>query len=177
MSKHLLYIGFCLLLLAISSCDSPVSSKSELFYEIFIDESSVFRKLEPADPMDKVLDTEKSIPAHSDDIGIVYEIKLPSGYLLYLDYWSDNINSLDPENKIASIVANILINEEVETAKLYDEILNYFSEEYGVVNGSYGDYSWEGITQKSTAMGIYLKLDENKKAITLNFVDTEPNNR
>jgi len=169
--------GILFLLPVLIACEAPVASKSELFYEVFLNDSSVFRNLEPGDPLEKVPQVEAEPPTHSDDIGLVFENTLPSGYTLYLDYWSDKLNSVDPQNKIASIVANILIQDEVETAKLYNEILAYFNSEYGISSGTYGDYSWKGITKKSTAMSVYLKLDESKKGITINFVDTEPENR
>ena len=167
----------CIVALALNGCDAPVSSKTDLFYEVFLNDTSVFRNLEPADPIDKVAQIEEDAPKHSDDIGLVFEYTLPSGYPLYLDYWSDKLNSTEPQNKIASIVANILIQDEVETAKLYNEIVEHFNVEYGISSGTYGDYSWEGITQKSTAMEVNLRLDENKKGVTINFVDTEPENR
>ncbi|MCI4666643.1 MAG: hypothetical protein MRZ79_00675 [Bacteroidia bacterium] len=169
-----IYIGLISLLLWMCACDTPENSKSELFYEVFLNDSSVFRNLEPGDPIEDVSEKEEETPSHSDDIGLVFEYSLSSGYILYLDYWSDKLNSGNPQNKIASIVANILIDDEVQTAKLYNEIVNHFNALYGISSGAYGNFSWQGITQKSTAMEVFLKLEESKKGVTINFVDTEP---
>lgn len=167
-------VGLSAICLFLAACEAPESSKSELFYEIFLNDTSVFRSLEPGDPIEKVAEVEEEPPTHSDDIGLVFEYVLPSGYTLYLDYWSDKLNANEPENKITSIVANILIDDEVQTSKLYNEIVAHFNEEYGISNGAYGNFSWEGITHKSTAMEVFLKLEESKKGVTINFVDTEP---
>ena len=167
-------IGLILLNFLLPGCESPDNNKSELFYEVFLNDTSVFRNLEPGDPIEIVSEKEEETPSHSDDIGLVFEYILPSGYKMYLDYWSDKLHTTEPENKIASIVANILIDDEVQTAKLYNEIVAHFNSEYGISSGSYGNFSWEGITHKSSAMEVFLKLEESKKGVTINFVDTEP---
>jgi hypothetical protein len=128
-------------------CKQQVRDRSNLFQEIFLDDSTTFRGTQMGEKMDQVLLHEhKQTPVRKDRIGLSYACKLPQDYTMLLDYYSDYLRVEQSEDKLASVVANILMNDEVETAKLYGEIQAYFNQKYGISSGQYGNYSWQGST-------------------------------
>lgn len=165
----------CLVLLACGACRPAPVSRSPLFYEVFVDDTTTFRGTMLGDSIEQVLAHEApESPVHVDPLGISYQFRLSPGYLMLADYYSDHLKTERESKRLASIVANILINDEVETAKLYEEILTCFNARYGVSTGLYGHYKWQSSNRFTHSMEIVLRLNEDKKGITLNFIDTQP---
>ena len=77
--------------------------------------------------------------------------------------------------QVASIVANVMLDSEVETARLYNEIEDHFNVLYGRENltGKYGNYTWNCSKNYISSMEIRLVLGEDQKVILMNFVDTQ----
>lgn len=168
-------ISIVLAALALHGCPQATPSRSTLFYEIFLDDTSTFRGSLLGGGITQVLAHEDTAsPVQQDPLGITYHLQLSPGYLMITDYFSDHLKTEQRTQRLASIVANILINDEVETAKLYDEILAYFNERYGVSTGLYGRYQWQSSNRFTHSIEIILRLDEDKKGLTLNFIDTQP---
>ncbi|MDX2287062.1 MAG: hypothetical protein NW241_23050 [Bacteroidia bacterium] len=165
-----------LLLLAWSAvlpgCRSQEYAQSDLFYEVFRDDSSTFRGLYLGEPVETAVAREPAASLrYQDRLGASYVVQLSEGSLLLLDYYANYLK--DPANPsgLASIVANILMEDEVETARLYSELVAHFNQRYGVASGRYGAYSWESPGKLTPDMEIILRLHEDKKGITVNFVD------
>ncbi|MDX2250430.1 MAG: hypothetical protein SF052_26850 [Bacteroidia bacterium] len=161
--------------LLISGCKDKISSHSELFQQIFADDSSTFRKSNIGDIMSHVRENElPNLPEHDDKLGMSYNLRIDSSATILVDYYSDNIRNERSLERVASIVANISLDDEVRTAQLYSEIQEYLNQHYGIYSGTYGDYSWEAGTRYTPEMEVRLLLAENKRGITLNFVNTQP---
>lgn len=165
----------CLALLLLSGCLSQIESRSELFQQIFIEESSTFRGSLLGEQIETVLEHERDqVPSHQDKLGLTYEIDLLGEHTLLIDYYSDNLKTDKESNRLASIIANILLEDEVEAAKLYNEVQRSFNNRYGLAAGQYGDFRWESSNSFTSSIEVRLKLNDDKKGITLNFIDTEP---
>ncbi|RMG75870.1 MAG: hypothetical protein D6722_00285 [Bacteroidetes bacterium] len=157
------------------ACTTNQPSHSPLFQEIFVDDSSTFRGCFLGADMTRIPRQEQGqSPEHQDLLGITYHIALSPGYLMIVDYYSDHLKAEQDSQRLASIVANILVNDEVETAKLYEEIRAYFQARYGISSGLYGNYQWQSSNAFTHSMEVILRLNEDKKGITLNYVDTQP---
>lgn len=156
-------------------CNATREGKSLLFYEIFRNDTTTFRGVELGDPMDGIKQLEtNSLPVHEDQMGLSYQITLSPGYEMWVDYHADNLISPAPQNKLAAIDVNIFVGDEVETAKLFREVGQFYDESYGIHRVDGGDYVWEGASKYQTAMEITLRLNENKVSLTLNYIDIEP---
>lgn len=174
-NTYRLLIPGVVLLLLIGGCRNNGGKKSQLFQEMFRSDTTTFRGIDPRDSLARVMRQEDAEALlHDDELGLAYRYYPREGVELLLDYHSNNLLTEQNTNHIASIVANILMEDEVETAKLYNEIQGYFNRKYGVSSGTYGDLRWEAITRHLTRMEIQLKMKENRRGLTLNFVDTDP---
>ncbi|MEZ4826720.1 MAG: hypothetical protein R3C61_10580 [Bacteroidia bacterium] len=159
----------------LSACSDPISAHSPIFKILFTDDSTAFRGISIGEQMREVRKKELPLdPEHDDKLGVSYLVPIDSATEMLIDYYSDNIRNERSQERVASIVANISLNDEVKTAQLYSEIQDYFNKNYGIYSGSYGDYSWNAGTRLTPEMEVRLLLAENKKGITLNFVNTRP---
>lgn len=159
----------------VTACHNQTSSNSALFRQIFSSDSATFRGINIGDMMSHVREKEMpNTPEHDDKLGTSYFLPIDSATTMLLDYYSDNIRNERSQERVASIVANISLNDEVQTAQLYSEIQTYFNSTYGIYSGNYGDYAWNAGTRYTPEMEVRLLLAENKKGITLNFVNTRP---
>jgi hypothetical protein len=185
--KHSLLKGASLpllLILLLIACDPLTEGSSELFRQIFFAEGPLpnpdadttnFRGNILGQKVQEVLKKEKTLaPSHEDELGISYEIDLVGGATMLLEYYSDLTNRLKPKGKLTSIAADILLSDEVETARLYEEIETYLNQRYGISDGVYGDQTWNHYNSYTNNMEVRLVLHDNKKQITLNFVDLQP---
>ncbi len=182
MEKHpLLPLVLAFFLLA---CNTRSNQHSPLFRQIFFPDSAQanhrmdstnFRGLVLGQPIPVVKAVEKAArPMHEDELGLSYEIQLSETATLLLDYYSDRTNSRQPRDRLTSIVADVLMKEEVETAHLYEDIEAYFNERYGISDGGYGQLVWTSYTPYTNNMEVRLILNENKTQITINFIDLQP---
>lgn len=177
-----LYLGkyamiLLVMIIGMASCRVQTSSHSDVFYEIFRGDTTMFRGTNLGDNIAVVEDHEApNEPEHNDKLGLSYHIELDTATSMVVDYYSDNIRSEIPLNRVASVVANISLDDEVRAAQLYGEIQSYFNRTYGLYSGTYGDYSWSASTKYTPDMEVRLILDENKRNITINFIDTQPGN-
>lgn len=174
---RLCWLGYVLAgsTLVLTSCDDSNRGKSVLFYEVFRDDSTTFRGVELGDPIQQVVYAEQGIdPIHQDQMGVSYRVLLNPGYEMWVDYHSDYLIAPSPKEALAAIDVNIFIGDEVETAKLFREIGQHYDQRYGIHRVAESDYIWEGASGNETAMEIMLRLNENKVALTLNYIDIEP---
>lgn len=172
-----IFTSFLLMLISgmMVSCNQQTTTKSDLFNQIFIDDTSTFRKTNLRDPIQLALANEApNKPQHNDKLGLMYEYELSPSCKMIIDYYTDNLTSDSRTDKISSIVANILLNDEVETSRMFSEILEHFNHYYGISSGVYGNYSWETATKYTTNMEVRLILDDSKKGITINYIDIQP---
>lgn len=171
--KTWIYLAFGLFL---SACTPQHFSHSELFQKIMKDvETSTFRGTTLGEHIDLVKEHESPLePTHEDIMGLRYQIDLDADKYMIVVYYKDNVKTETESNRVTSIVANIYLTGELETAQLYGEIQDYFIQDnsYGLASGTYGNYIWE--SRIKSGMEVLLKLDENKNLITLNFIDTQP---
>ncbi len=112
-------------------------------------------------------------PKFQDRYGLSFEYELSPAGRLSVDYYSDNLITGMETNRIASIVAHVILDQEVETARLYQEIRAYFNEKYNLASGSYGDYVWSSATNDFGIMEVRLRLNDSKRGIVINFVDVQ----
>ena len=169
---------FCLLFCAglLAACDSQTQTHSDLFYKLFVDDSTTFRGTNLGSPLWMAYQNEQPIePAHRDDFGLKYEFDLDMGRTLHVDYFPQRMKMGETSERISSIVANVLLPTEVETARLYGEIQTHFDKLYekASASGAYGNYTWNCSKTYISSMEVRLNLDEDKKGITINFIDTQ----
>ncbi|MEM7509785.1 MAG: hypothetical protein AAF388_02555, partial [Bacteroidota bacterium] len=102
-------------------------------------------------------------------------MELAEGDKLFVEYYKDKNKEEESANQVAAIIANVYLEDEITTSQLYNEVQTYLNsvEDYGLSSGSYGNYSWESRTKNNNRMEISLKLDDTKKGITLNFIETK----
>jgi hypothetical protein len=156
-------------------CRGGDSSHTALFQQLFPNDTSALRGVDPRDSISVALRQEDGARLrHRDELGLAYRYEPRKEVELLIDYHSDNLRTEQNSNHIASIVANIMLEDEVETAKLYNEVMAYFNRKYGVSGGNYGALRWKGITRHLTRMDIHLRMHSNRRGLTINFVDTEP---
>lgn len=172
---RLCLIFTCLAVLFQIGCLHQRQVRSELFQQIFVDDSTSFRGAMIGDQIYAVLEHEKDwVPSHQDKLGISYNIPLEEDFTLLVDYYSDNLKTDKESNRLTSIVANILLQDEVEAAKLYNEVQKHFTNRFGLASGQYGDYQWGSSNPYTSSIEVRLRLNDDKQGITLNFIDTEP---
>ena len=135
---------------------------------------ATFRGTILGDQIERALAQEAASPTHQDKLGLSYEFLLEKEIRMFVDYYSDNLKGGQPNNRIISIVANIRMEDEVETARLYNEMESYLNLKYGVANGGYGGFTWNAFTLHTNNMEVRLKLNDDKRSITLNFIDIQP---
>lgn len=171
-------IGLVLILAMVQGCKNNRRTQSPLFEQLFRDDSTTFRGLDPGDSLGKVTRLEdENMQLFEDELGLSYRYFPYEGVELLIDYHSDNLQTEQQTDRVTSIVTNILMEDEVEIAKLYNEMQAYFNRKYGVSSGSYGDLRWNGITHHLTRMEVQLRLADSRNAITMNFVDTDPKSK
>ncbi|MFK7923005.1 MAG: hypothetical protein AB8H47_13665 [Bacteroidia bacterium] len=177
-----LSLVFCSLMLSFSSsCQIASESKSPLFRQVFYSDSMylpteldtfTFRKVIIGQAMSTIKGLEGSfLPQHEDEFGLGYEINLSPQSVLLLDYYSGRDQT--SKDRLVSIVADLILQDEVETAKVYGELEDYLNESYGLSDGSYGQQVWTGYTPFTNNMEVRLVLNENKRQIGLNFIDLQ----
>jgi hypothetical protein len=163
-------------------CNTADFTHSNLFQELFSEEKSTFRGTDLGDPMTLVKQNEAAVasrhnnsgaPKHDDRLGLAFEYTLTDSLLLFVEYYPRNPLEQSDSNQVASIVANISLNDEVEIAQIYNEIQQYFARKYRISSGTYGNYNWKSSTPKTQSMEVGLKMSDNKKGITIMFIDTQ----
>jgi hypothetical protein len=171
------FLLLALLGFATNSCVDTRVPKSELFYSIFVDDSSTFRNTYLGETLGEVLDHESDFrPVHQDVYGLKFQIEVSPACRMSVHYLPQSMKSGGLESpNVASIIANVNLQSEVETARLYNEIEEHFNLLYGRENlkGKYGNYSWNCSKDYISSMEVRLVLGENQKNIMLNFVDTQ----
>ncbi len=163
-------------------CTTTNFTHSQMFEELFSLENATFRGTDLGDPMTLVKQNEAAaakqhnhtgIPRHDDRLGLAFEYTLSDSLQLFVEYYPKNPSVQSDSNRVAAIVANLSLNDEVEIAQLYNEIEQYFTRKYRISSGSYGNYNWKTSTPKTQSMEVGLKMSDNKKGITVMFIDTQ----
>lgn len=165
---------FCMLWV-LAACETNELEHSKIFKQIFLSKGATFRGTNLGDSFSVPLESEAPHePKYKDNLGVTYEIDLDHKRRMFIEYYRDDIDSPSSDNRVAAIVANVLLEDELVTAQLYNELHDYFNtiDVYGFSRGTYGNYIWESQTKYSSRMEVILKLNDNKKGITLNFIDT-----
>ncbi len=172
--KSIRWISFVLITTVLAACKPQDIEHSRLFDQIFLFKGATFRGTNLGDAINVPKESEPLPPKYEDSLGITYEIDLKNARRMFIEYYKDNKRTQTNTNRVAAIVANVLLEDELVTADLYNEIHDYFNsrDEYGLSRGTYGNYQWDSQTQYSSRMEIILKLNDNKKGLTLNFIDT-----
>lgn len=149
------------------------TTHSPLYNRIFLDAPGTFRGNELGTDIQQVPKIEVADPKHEDKLGLTYEVDLGKERKMLLDYFSDNLKTERESNRLASIIANILLEDEVEAAKLYNEIQLVCNNRYRLASGVYGNYLWQSSNDFTSSIEVRLKLNEDKKGLTISFIDTE----
>lgn len=177
-----LSLVFCSLLLIFNSaCKDSGDELSSIFRQVFYGDSLylpteadtfTFRQVILGQQMSTVKGLESPFKVqHEDEFGLGYEIFLDEQSVLLLDYYSSRSQAAD--DRLVSIVADLILQDEVETARVYGELESYLNERYGLSDGSYGQQIWTGFTSFTNNMEVRLVLNENKRQIGLNFIDLQ----
>ena len=155
------------------ACQTEEPLHSPMFEQIFIEGEGTFRGIFLQDDISVVKRKESGLPPlYEDPLGISYKIRGQNGDDVYIEYYTPLGRSDQPLTQISSIVVNVVMREELRAANLYDETFAHLSQLYGVPQGTYEHYTWDGILQAKTGTGmeIILKLDDSKNKITLNYI-------
>lgn len=156
------------------SCDNRSAEQGDLFRQIFLYPETDFRGVELGDNIQEIRSLAAPVlPHYQDRYGLSFSHELRPEGTLKTDYYSDNLITGLETNKIASIVAQINLSNEVETARLYQEIKDFFDSKYNLAIGTYGDYIWSSSTRDFGVMEVRLRLNNSKREIVINFVDTQ----
>lgn len=173
-SSSLLIVLVGLMISLQTACDNRSAQQGQLFQKIFLDPESDFRGVKLGNNIQEVRSLAAPVlPHYQDRYGLSFSHEIQPGVTLKTDYYSDNLITGLESNKIASIVAQVELSNEVETARLYQEIKDFFDAKYNLAIGNYGDYLWSSATRDFGVMEIRLRLDDSKKGIVINFVDTQ----
>ena len=168
------FFSFGLLaLLLLFACSPNQAPRSPLFQEVFLSDTATFRGSSLGFDIQLVSQQEPGEARHEDKLGLTYEIPLGETRKMLVDYFSDNLKTERETNRLASIIANILLEDEVEAAKLYNEIQQVFSSKYRLASGLYGNYQWQSSNRYTSSIEVRLQLNDDKKGLTLSFIDTE----
>lgn len=154
-------------LLSLFACNTLQQAEQKHYLSVFQDETSTFRGINLKDDKKKVLLlNDKKKPIYDDLLGLKYEYTLPEGKLSS-EYYIDNLRTGQESNRVSAILLKINWQDEIGTAKLYDEIHRKFTQKYGLASGKYGDWIWESAAYQMT---IYLRLSAEKTGIQIQFV-------
>ncbi|MEL6676782.1 MAG: hypothetical protein AAFR61_31525 [Bacteroidota bacterium] len=170
----LLLACFCGIFLA---CQNATYQNSTLFQDLFPDEETTLRGFSLGDQLDQARQIElPHTPRHADLYGLNYAYDLGENASVLIDYFPERAKYGYQRDRVVSIVANVLMPNEVETVRLYNEIQDYFNQKptYGLPNGSFGDQVWNGSNRFISSMEVRLRIDEDKKGLTINFIDLQP---
>lgn len=185
--KHFLLplcLASCLLFAFLSTaCSSRGEGMGPGFRQVFYGDSLyqateadtfTFRKVILGQDFASVKVTEGTLPPlHEDEFGLSYEVELDAQSVMLLDYYSGRDLQAGGNKRLISIVVDLILQDEVETARLYNDFESYLSDQYGLPDGPYGEQMWIGYTTFTNNMEVRLVLNENKRQITLNFVDLQ----
>lgn len=157
-----------------AGCRPSAPAYSPLFQQIFLNDSTTFRGVNLGEDIQVAYTlAAPHKPVHEDLYGLSYRYKLePEGELI-VDFFTDNLIEGTDDNRIISIVAQINLADEVETARLYQELREFFNARYNLASGTYGEYVWSNATRDFGVMEVHLKLDGGKRGIIINFVNTQ----
>lgn len=153
-----------------AACASTQATQKPLFRQIFLNDEGTFRAIQLGEAIENVQKKEKSSPKHNDLLGLVYEYSLSENHQLAVEYYFDNAQKENESRHLQAIIANIELKSEIETAQLYEEIETYLNAKYGLAVGDYGKRVWK---EEAKSMEIIVSLAENKKGISLNFIQTK----
>ncbi len=160
--------------LAWGGCQRSRPAMEGLLAQVFLSDSSDFRGVNLGDDIQDVRSNAAPLqPRYQDRYGLSFEYGLEPAGKLVVDFFADNLITGLESNRIASIVAEIQLNDEVEAARLYQDIREYLTRRYNMGTGVYGDFSWSSATRDFGNMEVRLRLDESKRGIVINFVDTQ----
>lgn|GEM_PF-2104694 len=168
---YLLGVLWMLGLMACSQTSAEEKAHSVLFEKIFLDTGTTFRGVNLGDSLIVAEQKEANSPKHRDLWGLAYEYQVSSEQRFKIEYYIDNLKTGKETNRIISIIGNIFIENEIETAKLYNEIVRYFQRKYGPPIGKHGAYIWEN---KVNNIEIRLTLYEESRGLSVNFIDLTP---
>lgn len=164
------YLFPLLIMLVLAACTSTQATQKPLFRQIFLNEEGTFRAIQLGEAIEKVQKMEKVSPKHNDLLGLVYEYSLSKDHQLAVEYYFDNAKKENESRHLQAIIANIELKSEIEAAQLYEEIELYFNQKYGLPVGDYGRRVWK---DDNKSMEIIVSLAEDKKGISLNFIQTK----
>lgn len=175
---RLVIFGLILALISVG-CNRADPSRSELYKLLLPTDTCDFRYVCLGHSMKEI--PAREAPAkpldYSDDLSITYQFELSGGRRLLVDYYSQQLkdftNSKGSNDALASVVAHVYLEDEVETALLYNELQARFSEQFGLPDGSYGAQIWKGSSRFTESMEARLSLGDDKKSVILNLVDTK----
>jgi hypothetical protein len=167
---RLSHFTLLLISLVLIACASTQATQKPLFRQIFLNEEGTFRAIQLGEAMENVLKKEKSKPKHNDLLGLVYEYSLSENHKLAIEYYFDNAQKENESRHLQAIIANIELKSEIETAQLYEEMELFLNQKYGLPSGDYGKRIWK---EEAKSMEIIVSLAENKKGISLNFIQTK----
>lgn len=153
-----LCFSFCLL---IWGCGDSNPTAESLVEQLFGQADGVFRGLGVGSTAEEVKKQEGGNPRFEDQWGLQYEINLGESRELLIDYLLE-----DSSRRVKSIVALLSLRDEVEASEQFNAIETRLSRDYGVPDGSFGDYFWG---PQRVNLSIQLRLLENKSSLSLNF--------
>lgn len=170
------------LVLTSAACNRANPSRSELYKLLLPADTCDFRYVSLGNSMKEI--PLREAPAkplnYSDDLSVTFQFELSGGRKLLVDYYSQQLkdftNSKGNNDALASVVAHVYLEDEVETALLYNELQAHFTEQFGLPNGSYGAQIWSGSSRFTESMEARLSLGDDKKSVILNLVDTKLRN-
>ncbi len=155
----------CTLLYA---CTGASETESRLYKQIFAEEKAMFRGINLGDKLDNIHENMQA--KYTDILGVVYEIPLSANEKMSVHYYIDNLQTNKETNRIATIQANITVNDEVETTQLYHQIQQHLTQKYGLPTGNYGTLKWESAAY---GMEVSLNIASNRKEIDIAFINVK----
>lgn len=158
------------LLACFAGCAAVRQGHSDLFYVVFTGERDTFRGISLKDSLVSVKRLENAQHLQYEDLlGMAYAYPLPDLGMLSIEYYTGSPNNVEP-HAIQAIVASVRFAENYDGKGLYEEILDHYTTLYGRAEGAYGAYFWPALSPKGLPTEVYLKLDNTRREITINYV-------
>jgi len=163
------FLGYILI---ISACQNPQQPHSLLFQQIFIVENSLFRGAELGMEIEEIQQIEQTAPRSQDLLGLTFAYVLADSQQLYVEYYNGLAENGQPQDQVQAILANIFLSDELIAAELYQEILLFFTDTFGLSEGEFGQDRWQGETA-DFPIEVRLKLNADQRSLSISFIALE----
>jgi hypothetical protein len=169
MKRRIQWICLCMVAAAMlwSGC-RKTPARSELFSQIFkLEAGGTLRGVDIGMKLSQAKEKEGVASKHDDQWGYVYEYGLGGKDRYFLEYISKDTAAL----VVNAIVLNVFLEEKAKASDLFSEIEEHLRTQYGVADGSLGNFKWR---HEESNLMVALRMLDDKKSISLSYGALQP---